>query len=172
MSLLKVEDLHVYYGSIHAIKGISFEVSEGEIIENAARIRESLGDRALMRALHFICENERVALQAKALSEGDTEVFFSNVIASGLSSFRYLQNVYTVKNVSEQGLSLALCLTERFLAGKGGAWRVHGGGFAGTIQAFVPSQLTAQYKEYMEKTFGEGKCHVLRVRRGGAVRII
>ncbi len=153
-------------------KKVLREVSEEKIIENAQRVRESLGDRALMRALHFMAENERVTLQAKALSCGDTEVFLSNVIASGLSSFRYLQNVYTVKNVSEQGLSLALCLTEKFLSGKGGAWRVHGGGFAGTVQAFVPSELTGEYKEYMEKTFGKGKCHVLRVRRGGAVRLV
>jgi len=147
-------------------------VTKEQIIENAPLIREKLSDRHLLRALHFMGENERVTLQARALSKGDTEAFLSGVIASGLSSYRYLQNVYTVKNVGEQGLSVALCLTEEFLSGKGGAWRVHGGGFAGTVQAFVPSGLTAQYKAYMERTFGVGKCHVLSVRRAGAVRLV
>lgn len=152
-------------------KDVLRDVSEEELIENAGMIRERLGDRHLLRALHFVTENKRVALQAKALGEGDTEAFFENVIASGLSSFRYLQNVYTTKNVGEQGLSTALCLTELFLRQKGGAYRVHGGGFAGTIQAFVPCEYTGEYKKYMEKTFGCGKCHVLSVRRKGAIRL-
>jgi len=153
-------------------KEVLREVSEEDIIANAGEIRAVKGDRALLRALHFAAENRRVSAQAKALSEGDCRAFLENVIASGLSSFRYLQNVYTTKNVSEQGLSLALCLSEHFLSGKGGAWRVHGGGFAGTVQAFVPAHLTGEYKEFMEKTFGEGKCYVLNVRPAGAVRII
>jgi len=148
------------------------EVSEAELLENAKDIREKLGDRHLLRALHFMQENERVSAQAKALKDDDINTFFENVIASGLSSYRYLQNVYTTKNVSEQGLSLALCLCERFLKDRGGAWRVHGGGFAGTVQAFVPSAHTAEFKEYMEKVFGEGHCYVLSVRRAGAFRII
>ncbi|MBQ4067183.1 MAG: galactokinase [Clostridia bacterium] len=148
------------------------DVCEEELLLGAGEIRAELGDRALLRAFHFLCENERVSVQVKALGEGDLETFFENVIASGLSSFRYLQNVYTTKNVSEQGLSLALYLSERFLLGKGGAWRVHGGGFAGTVQAFVPSELTGEYKEYMERVFGPDKCHVLSVRQGGALRIV
>ena len=153
-------------------KEVLREVSLEEIVANAKEIRETLGDRHFMRAYHFATENLRVEKQSAALRAGDTEAFFENVIASGLSSYRYLQNVYTTKNVSEQGLSAALCLTEAFLSNKGGAWRVHGGGFAGTVQAFVPTDVTAAYKEYMEKVFGEGKCYVLSVRSAGAVRIV
>lgn len=146
-------------------------VCEEELLENAAAIREALGDRHLLRAFHFVSENKRVDRQVKALDSGDVDEFLKNVIDSGLSSYRYLQNVYTTKNVGEQGLSLALCLSEMFLRDKGGAYRVHGGGFAGTVQAFVPCEYTAEYKEYMEKVFGFGKCHVLSVRRAGAVRL-
>jgi len=153
-------------------KEVLREVSEEELIGEAKRIRETLGDRHLMRALHFVRENKRVEAQKDALEKGDSEEFFKNVIASGLSSFRYLQNVYTVKNVSEQGLSVALCLTEGFLSDKGGAWRVHGGGFAGTVQAFVPTAHTADYKKFMESIFGVGSCYVLSVRKAGAVRIV
>ena len=153
-------------------KEVLREIGLSDIIANAKKIREELGDRCFMRAYHFATENQRVEKQNAALAAGDTAAFFENVIASGLSSYRYLQNVYTTKNVSEQGLSAALCLTEAFLSDKGGAWRVHGGGFAGTIQAFVPTEVTAAYKEYMEKVFGEGKCYVLSVRPAGAVRIV
>jgi len=152
-------------------KDVLREVSKEEIIENACEIRNTVGDRALLRALHFCDENVRVEKQAKALKAGDIHSFFANVIASGLSSFRYLQNVYTTKNVCEQGLSLALCLCESFLSEKGGAWRVHGGGFAGTVQAFVPKEYTNEFKAYMENVFGDGSCHVLSVRRAGAIRL-
>ena len=125
-----------------------------------------------MKAYHFLAENERVDTQCKALREGNIDVFFENVLKSGASSFRYLQNVYTTKNVREQGLSLALCLTENFLSGQNAAWRVHGGGFAGTIQAFVPHNLTGAYKEMIEKVFGAGKCYILNVRAGGAIKVL
>ena len=153
-------------------KSVLRQVTPKELYEKAPQIRESLGDRALLRAFHFMAENDRVEVQCAALKNGDIDSFFEGVLASGASSFKYLQNVYTVKNVREQGLSLALCLTERFLSGKRAAWRVHGGGFAGTIQAFVPHEFTAQYKEYIEKVFGDGKCHILSVRTGGAIRIL
>ena len=139
---------------------------------NGSKIREELGDRAIMRAYHFFAENERVAAQVEALKAGDIEGFKAGVVASGSSSFRYLQNVYTTKNVQEQGLSLALCLTENFLAGTKGVCRVHGGGFAGTIQAFVPAELTADYAKTMNEVFGEGACHILSVRKNGACKII
>ena len=153
-------------------KEVLRDVTLAELLEGASDIREKLGDRHLLRAFHFISENERVTKQAKALSENDTKTFLRLVTESGLSSYRYLQNVYTVKNVGEQGLSLALCLSEMFLGERGGAWRVHGGGFAGTVQAFVPTEITGEYKAFMENTFGEGKCHVLKVRNGGAVRLV
>ena len=142
------------------------------LAERGAEMREKLGDRALLRAFHFYAENERVDAQVKALKAGDIGAFMKGVVESGNSSFRFLQNVYTTKNVAEQGLSLALCLTEDFLAGTRGVCRVHGGGFAGTIQAFVPSELTADYAEMIDGVFGKGACHVLSVRQNGACRIL
>ena len=148
------------------------EVSYADIIENSAMLREKAGDRAILRAIHYLNENERVARQVEALENEDLDAFFKDVIASGMSSFRFLQNVYTVKNVAEQGLSLALAVSEQVLLGKKAAWRVHGGGFAGTIQAFVPAEESANYKAEIEKVFGEGNCIALRVRNDGAVKVI
>ena len=105
------------------------------------------------------------------MEAGDLDKFFENVIASGRSSFCYLQNVYTPKNLTEQGLSLALCLTERYLADKKGAFRVHGGGFAGTIQAFVRAEDVAGFRALMDDVFGEGACIVLRIRAEGATKV-
>ena len=116
-------------------------------------------------------ENERVAKQKKALIDGDLDAFFENVIASGKSSFCYLQNVYTTKNLTEQGLSLALCLTENYLACKKAAWRVHGGGFAGTIQSFVPTSEVEGYRALMDSVFGEGATMNLKIRPVGACRL-
>ena len=135
-------------------------------------LRTYLGDRAILRAYHFFAENERVAAQVEALKAGDIEGFKAGVTASGNSSFKFLQNVYTTINVEEQGLSLALCLTEDFLRGTGGVCRVHGGGFAGTLQAFVPAELTSAYREKMDAVFGAGACHILSVRKNGACRIL
>ncbi len=134
--------------------------------------RERLGDRAILRAFHFFGENVRVEAQKTALKNGDFEAFKKGVTESGNSSFKFLQNVYTVKNVREQGLSLALCLTEEFLRGTGGVSRVHGGGFAGTIQAFVPRELTGKYAELVNSVFGEGSCFILNVRPAGACRLV
>jgi galactokinase len=152
-------------------KKVLREVDEAELVAKIPELREKVGDRAIMRALHFFAENKRVALQKNALAAGDLDKFFENVIASGRSSFCYLQNVYTSKNLTEQGLSLALCLSERVLCGKRAAWRVHGGGFAGTIQAFVPTESVEAYRSTMDAAFGEGRCMVLRIRPVGAVKI-
>ena len=112
-----------------------------------------------------------MAKQKDALERGDLKAFFENVKASGRSSFCYLQNVYTSKNLTEQGLSLALCLADRILADSDAAWRVHGGGFAGTIQAFVPEKKVAEFKAAMDACFGDDACLVLRIRPVGAARI-
>ena len=152
-------------------KGVLRECAENDVINAIPTLREEVGDRAIMRALHFFNENRRVAAQKAALKAGDLDAFFAGVIASGRSSFCYLQNVYTTKNVREQGLSLALCLAERALAGKKAAWRVHGGGFAGTIQAFVPSADVEDFRRTMDAALGEGRCMVLRIRPVGAVKI-
>ena len=153
-------------------KEVLRETDEEAVIAAIPALRERLGDRAIMRALHFFNENIRVEAQKNALIAGDIENFFENVKASGRSSFCYLQNVYTTKNVSEQGLSLALCLAERTLSGKSAAWRVHGGGFAGTIQAFVKTEDVAAFKSVMDACFGEGACMVLNIRPVGAARVL
>ena len=152
-------------------KGFLRDVCEKDVIANLPALREACGDRAVMRALHFFAENRRVADQKAALLSGNLPAFFDGVKASGRSSFCYLQNVYTTKNVSEQGVSLALCLSERLLSNKCAAWRVHGGGFAGTIQAFVPSDFVDDYRSAMDAALGEGRCMVLRIRPVGAVKI-
>ena len=145
-------------------------VTEEELISAAPALRESLGDRALLRALHFVRECERVDRAAAALKGGSLEGLFAEMTASGLSSFRYLQNVYTTVNVGEQGLSLALCLIDGFL-GERGAYRVHGGGFAGTVQAFVPTEELSRFESLMNGVFGEGATLRLNIRPVGATRL-
>ena len=159
--------------SIAAYFGKSFlrDLCEDDVIASMPILRTQYSDRAILRALHFFAENRRVAAQTEALANGDLDGFFANVIASGRSSYCYLQNVYTTKNVSEQGLSLALCLSERLLADKKAAWRVHGGGFAGTVQAVVPAAEVASYREAMNAAFGAGACMVLRIRPVGAIKL-
>ena len=146
-------------------------ITEEDLIANAPVLRKTVGDRALLRALHFVRENARVVKTAEALKAGDVDAFLQGVIASGDSSFKYLQNVYTVKNVEEQGLSLALAVAEGLLSGRGCAYRVHGGGFAGTTQAFVRRELAEDYKTVTDSVFGEGACMTLFIRPLGAIRI-
>ena len=153
-------------------KSVLREIDKDTLVKNIPSLRECVGDRAILRSLHFLGENERIAKQKKALVEGDMDAFFDNVIASGRSSFCYLQNVYTTKNLTDQGLSLALCLAENYLSGKRAAWRVHGGGFAGTIQSFVPSAEVEGFRSLMDSVFGKGKCIVLRIRPVGAVKVL
>ncbi len=152
-------------------KRVLRELEEADVIAAIPTLRESVGDRAILRALHFFAENRRVAAQKAALKAEDLDAFFAGVLASGRSSFCYLQNVYTCKNLSEQGLSLALCLAEGLLGDKRAAWRVHGGGFAGTVQAFVPTESVEDFRTAMDSAFGEGRCMVLRIRPVGAVKI-
>ena len=155
----------------HFGKSVLREIDKDTLVKEIPALREKVGDRAILRALHFLAENERVKAQKVALLDGDLDAFFAGVIASGRSSFCYLQNVYTTKNLTEQGLSLALCLAEGYLSDKKAAWRVHGGGFAGTIQSFVPMNEVAGYKALMDSVFGEDKCIVLRIRPVGAVKV-
>ncbi len=169
----------------HFGKPVLREVCEEAVIAAIPALREKVGDRAILRALHFLAENRRVASQKAALEFAIAaddeesraialETFFSGVMASGKSSYCYLQNVYTVKNVAEQGLSLALCLCDRLLqkeAGRCGAYRVHGGGFAGTVQAFVPAHLVETFTATMDAAFGAGATYDLMIRPVGAARI-
>lgn len=146
-------------------------VSEKDIIENIAKIRAAAGDRAVLRALHFIRENGRVVFAKEALKTSNLKAFLGMILASGKSSFEYLQNVFTTINVAEQGLSLALALTDGHLSGKGCAWRVHGGGFAGTVQCFVKNEYLKEYTELMNSVFGKGAAMALNIRPAGAVRL-
>ena len=146
-------------------------LTEAELLSKAAEIRTALGDRALLRALHFLRENERVLNAKAALLSNDIPAFFKEILASGHSSFEYLQNVYTVKAVDEQGLSLALALTDGFMQTHEGAFRVHGGGFAGTILAFVKAEDAASYVHTMDAVLGEGSAMLLRVRPNGCVKL-
>ena len=155
----------------HFGKAVLRDVSKAELVAAIPALRQEVGDRAILRALHFMEENERVKAQKNSLEANDLDGFFGGVIASGRSSFCYLQNVYTTKNLTEQGLSLALCLAEGYLSDKKAAWRVHGGGFAGTIQSFVPAEAVEGYRTLMDGVFGEGKCIVLRIRPVGAIRV-
>lgn len=147
-------------------------LTSDDIISKISELREKCGDRAILRALHFISENERAGKMADMLKRGDLGGFFDGIRESGNSSYKYLQNVYTIKNVREQGLSLALCLSEGYLSSRGGVCRVHGGGFAGTVQAFVPTDALDGYTALMKNVFGSSSVYVLSVRKSGAVRLL
>jgi galactokinase len=135
--------------------GVLREVTLEQVLEIAPRIREKVGDRAILRAIHFEKDNQRVVEQVAALEKNDFKGFLGMVVDSGFSSYMYNQNIYPVNNVREQGVSLALALSDIVLKGQG-AWRVHGGGFAGTIQAFVPQNLLDKYITTLEHVFGKG----------------
>ena len=137
---------------------------EEDFMGRISYMRSIVGDRAIMRAMHYFAENHRVDKQKAALKNGNIEEYFSLVKQSGDSSFRFLQNVYTNQNVFEQGISLALAITERF----GATCRVHGGGFAGTIQAYIKNELVHDYKKTIESVFGENACNVYTIRPYGA----
>jgi galactokinase len=146
------------------------QVSLDQVLEITPKIREKVGDRAILRAIHFQNDNQRVVEQVAALEKNDFKAFLGMVIDSGFSSYMYNQNIYPVNNIKEQGVSLALALSDIILKGQG-AWRVHGGGFAGTIQAFVPEKLLDKYIATLEHVFGKGACHNLFIRQKGADRI-
>ena len=152
-------------------KTVLREVSLEQVVDAIPALREQkVSDRAILRAIHFERDNARVAEQVDDLEKGDFKAFLGKVIASGNSSFMYNQNVYPINNVAEQGLSIALALSDMVL-GSEGAWRVHGGGFAGTVQAFVPQHLLNKYVDTLEHTFGKGKCHKLFIRPQGSIKV-
>lgn len=155
-----------YYNKEY-LRGLSCD----DIISHIKEFRGTVSDRAILRALHFINENDRVGQQVEALKNGDLDKFLNGVTASGDSSYKKLQNIYTVKNVDEQGLSIALALAEHVLTDKKAACRVHGGGFAGTIQAFVPNDTVTEFTETLNSVFGENACITLNVRPCGAIKI-
>lgn len=151
-------------------KKVLREVDENELMQNISLVREKVNDRAVLRAMHFYAENKRVDAEIAALESGNFEQFKKLVIESGRSSYMYNQNVFTASDVEHQGVSLALAMCENLLAGKG-AWRVHGGGFAGTIQAFVPLDMLSDFCEKIEAVFSKGSCYVLSVRPFGGIKL-
>ena len=160
------------------LKALCNILGEGELrsipkmdfYSNIQRLREEVGDRAVLRAIHIYDENQRVKLQKKALQAGDFASFLSYVTESGLSSWRYLQNVIPAGRKEKQEVAFALTIAEKLLNGRG-ACRVHGGGFAGTIQAFVPNDLLEDFKNGIESVLGEGSCYVLSIRPQGGVEM-
>ncbi len=146
-------------------------VSETEFYKQIGALRKSCGDRAVLRAFHFFNESKRVEDQRCALKDNNFEEFFRLVNASGESSYKYLQNLYSSSNLSEQGLCLAIALTKQFLDGKG-ACRVHGGGFAGTIQCYIPNDRIEDYSEMIESVFGKDSFVPLKIRSVGGYQLV
>lgn len=169
----------------HFGKTVLREVPEAEVMAEIPALRAELGDRPVLRAMHFYEENRRVEQEVQSLQRGDIEAFLKNVQASGNSSFKFLQNVYTSRDVMHQNVSLALCVSEKVLKDAGakekngtsipcsstGVARVHGGGFAGTIQAFVPDSSVPSYRDAMDAIFGKGACMVLKIRKYGGMKV-
>ena len=147
------------------------ELDKETVLKNVGVIRKAVNDRAVLRAIHFFDDDARAVREAELLRAGDFEGFMAEINASGLSSVRYLQNITDINNPYQQGIALALCLAQTVLEGKG-AWRVHGGGFGGTTLNFVPHDTLEEFISVMENAFGEGCCHVLSVRRDGAIRVM
>lgn len=143
-------------------------VRRDEFLQAIPELRSKVSDRALLRALHYFDENDRVVRQVEALDRDDLGAFFWEIVCSGRSSYMYLQNVYA--RVEDQSLCLALALAENMLLNQGG-WRIHGGGFAGTTLNFVPAHLLNRFIQTMEGAFGEHCCHVLDIRPEGAAVI-
>lgn len=149
-------------------KTVLREVEEAEFLRAIPSLRRQYGDRAVLRAMHFFAENRRAVAEKEALQKGNFERFRQLVRRSGRSSAMYLQNVYAGVNPEKQDMSIALALAENILEARG-AVRVHGGGFAGTIQAFVPNDMLGYFKTTMESVLGKNACHVLTIRPAGGV---
>ena len=162
----EMKKVAAYFG-----KEVLLGVTVDDLMKNMGALREQVGDRGVLRAIHFICENERVRNEVKSLESNDINSFLKLVKESGNSSYKYLQNVYSNSDVQHQNVSLALSLSEYFL-GDNGVCRVHGGGFAGTIQAFVNNDAVADYQEKMNQVFGDGACSVLKVRKYGGMKVL
>lgn len=151
-------------------KKVLRDVDEEVFFSKIAEIREELGDRAVLRAIHFFADCKRAKALYEAVADDRFDDFLHLIVDGGHSSFEYNQNAYSIKKPEEQGVALGVALSQRVLAGRG-AWRLQGGGFAGTIQAFVPKDLLEQYRATLEGVFGKGSCYVLNVRNYGAIQV-
>ena len=147
------------------------KVDKTDFYLNIPAIREILGDRAVLRAMHLFEENKRVGQEVEALEKRRFDLFKKLVKDSGDSSFKYLQNVYSSHEVNHQSVSIGLAVSDVILGDKGVS-RVHGGGFAGTIQSFVPNEIVPLYQKTMDSVFGEGACHILKVRKYGGMKVL
>lgn len=152
-------------------KGFLNDVTHEEFNEAVPALRDKCSDRAILRAIHFFDENERVEKEVNAVKSNNLGNFLKNIKESGDSSYKLLQNIYVANGENGEPLALALAVSEEILKGTG-AVRVHGGGFAGTILAIVPEEKSDKYKEAMDNLFGKGACNVLRIRKFGGVKVI
>ena len=157
--------LCAYFG-----KEVLMQVPEEAFYKAIPALRAACGDRAVMRGIHQYAENKRVTQQVEALKQGDFNRFLALIKESGYSSYMYLQNVIPAGYVQHQDMAVALGLCEHYLKGKG-AYRVHGGGFAGTVQAFVPLDMLEEFRAGMDGALGQGACHVLSIRPQGGVEM-
>ncbi|MCI5976700.1 MAG: galactokinase, partial [Clostridiales bacterium] len=151
-------------------KEVLRDIPEADFFAALPGLRHQVPDRAILRAIHFYQENERVQRQAQALREDDFDRFLRLVSESGRSSWMYLQNITPAGAIEHQDVAVALALCDTLLGGRG-AYRIHGGGFAGTVQAFVPMDMLEGFKTGIERVLGEGKCHVLSIRPQGGIRM-
>ena len=154
----------------HFGKEVLRDIPESEFFTKLPTIRHKVSDRAILRTIHFYQENARVQKQAEALKDNDFDTFLRLVKESGRSSWMYLQNITPAGYIEHQDMALALAMCDTLLAGRG-AFRVHGGGFAGTVQAFVPMDMLDAFKQGIEAVFGKNSCHVLSVRNEGGIRV-
>lgn len=172
-------DLTAEYAAIPREMGMAAEVlgkkvltdtTLEEVLEHITEIRKSAGDRGILRTLHFFKDNDRAVKEAECLEKGDTEEFLSLIRESGNSSWMYLQNVTVCGSSVHQEVAYCLAMCDIILEGRG-AYRIHGGGFAGTVQAFVPNDMLEEFKFKIEKTVGEGCCHILSIRNEGGIEL-
>jgi galactokinase len=151
-------------------KSVCREIEKKDVVQNLKQIRKEFGDRAVLRAFHFFEENDRVDKQVKALKENNFSEFLSHITDSGNSSWKWLQNCYVNSNYNEQGITMALSLTELFIKDKKkGACRVHGGGFAGVILTLLPKEYVDEYINYMHQAIGENNVYKMNIRPEGVV---
>ena len=162
---LELKELCAFFGEEYLR-----QIPESTFLASLTELRKKVSDRAILRAMHVYRENDRVNAQADALRTNDIDTFLRLVTESGHSSWMYLQNIYPAGAVQKQPVAFALALCDSLLRGKG-AYRVHGGGFAGTVQAFVPHSMLDGFKEAVEASLGKGSCHVLNIRPYGGIRV-
>lgn len=160
-----MDEVAEYFG-----KKVLREVDENQFWDNLPDIKKKISDRAVLRAIHFFGDNYRAKAETEALKNNRFKDFLTLVNESGDSSMNYLQNLYSCRKPTEQGIPLAIMAGKRILKGNG-AVRVHGGGFAGTVQAFVPNDLVNAYRSEMDRIFGQNSCYIMTIRPFGSIEI-